>query len=411
MKRLYFYFILCMLGTQSLFAQQSLDYDRSSLYPISLVYDADKFATEITSTILSMEVPDKFNDHALNVRVIPMKGTAKDTKDNELLAQIRTFLDNNNVGRRMVARWFNRDKETGAFNIELLRDRGNYNASVMDVATAMKTVRGRALIEDAGEQLIGSTFIVVNEISYIDKESNAEKAQVAFQFISGVFGSSNGNGSLIGSLADFGEMISSAISGFTVNVKSYLFQLDWNDEVAAKFYDQYYFDASEVNPEKKAAFENDKSTFKLKYIGSYSSRSSKTVTRGLHNNDEVFMKVLTRATDENIVELQRKFPVFKVVSNVASVENKSVYVQIGLKEGVSPTSKYEVLQRVVGSDGHVTYTRKAVIKPVGNKIWDNRCMAVEEMAENANLNATEFECTTGSVSAILPGMIVREIKI
>ena len=54
-------------------------------------------------------------------------------------------------------------------------------------------------------------------------------------------------------------MISSAISGFTVNVKSYLFQLDWNDEVAAKFYDQYYFDASEVNPEKKAAFENDKS--------------------------------------------------------------------------------------------------------------------------------------------------------
>lgn len=102
---------------------------------------------------------------------------------------------------------------------------------------------------------------------------------------------------------------------------------------------------------------------------------------------------------------------FKVVSNVASVENKSVYVQIGLKEGVSPTSKYEVLQRTIGSDGHISYTRKAVIKPVADKIWDNRCMAVEEMAENATLNATEFECTSGTLSSILPGMIVREIRI
>ncbi|MCQ2329184.1 MAG: hypothetical protein MJZ93_01335 [Paludibacteraceae bacterium] len=432
MKKIYIYIVFVVTFFGNVNAQGTLDYDRSSLYSISLVYKSEKYAEDIARTFMKMNVPDKFNDHSLNLRVIPMSGKPRDTSDDEIAALMGTFFLKNQIARRMVARWFNRDKETGAFDVNLIKDRGNYNATVMDVATAMKTVRGRALIEDAGEQLIGNTFIVVNEISYIDKERNAQIAALVLVSVGALLGavaniassvSNMGNNknnktsqevaafaSLGSTMANLGGVISQAVAGFTVNVKSHLFQLDWNDEVAAKFYDQYYFDESEVSPEKKAAFDNDNSTFKMKYIGYYSSRSSKTVLRGLHNNDEVFMKVLTRATDKNIVELQRKFPMFKVVSNVASVENKSVYVQIGLKEGVSPTSKYEVLQRTIGSDGHISYTRKAVIKPVADKIWDNRCMAVEEMAENATLNATEFTCTFGSVSAILPGMIVREIK-
>ena len=32
-----------------------------------------------------------------------------------------------------------------------------------------KTQRGNALLEDAGEDLIGNTFLIVNDIRYIDR--------------------------------------------------------------------------------------------------------------------------------------------------------------------------------------------------------------------------------------------------
>ena len=130
--------------------------------------------------------------------------------------------------------------------------------------------------------------------------------------------------------------------------------------------------------------------------------------RGVKNDEEVFRKVLARAIDKNIVALQKEFDVFKVVVPVYQVQNSDVLVQIGLKEGVSANSKYEVLERVEDAEGNISYQRKGVIKPVVNKIWDNRYMAVEEEAVNANLNYTTFEVVSGS--GFYPGMLVREIK-
>lgn len=42
------------------------------------------------------------------------------------------------------------------------------------------------------------------------------------------------------------------------------------------------------------------------------------------------------------------------------------------------------------------------------QIWDNRCMAIEEEAEGANLGFTVFEKVSGD--DIYPGMLIREIK-
>jgi hypothetical protein len=108
------------------------------------------------------------------------------------------------------------------------------------------------------------------------------------------------------------------------------------------------------------------------------------------------------------VALQKNFENFQVVVPVYQVEGNQVLVQIGLKEGVSATSRYEVIERTEDKKGEVTYTRKGVIRPNPKLIWDNRYMADEEDAVNSDLNYTTFEVVSGS--GFYPGMLVREIK-
>ena len=119
---------------------------------------------------------------------------------------------------------------------------------------------------------------------------------------------------------------------------------------------------------------------------------------------------MTRATDKNIVELQKKFPVFKVSAPLVDAENGIVRAHIGLKEGVNPKSKYEVLERRRNDDGTIVYERRATLVPDKDLIWDNRCMAVEEMADNAELGATSFRITQGNADNLYRGMILREIR-
>ena len=131
--------------------------------------------------------------------------------------------------------------------------------------------------------------------------------------------------------------------------------------------------------------------------------------RGLYNDVDVFRKVLARAIDKNIVMLQKKYDQFKVKVPLNSVE--PLTAQIGMKEGVTAKSKYEVLMPVFDeTSGKFKYARRGVIAPVPGKIWDNRYMAVEEQAAGSTLQATEFRIVSGSRAAFSEGMLIREIK-
>lgn len=227
-----------------------------------------------------------------------------------------------------------------------------------------------------------------------------------------VGGSSGGNvesiAELTKSVSDLAGSISDAVAGFTVRIESYLYQIAWNDEIAARFYNEYYFDKNQINNEKKSAFDSEKDLFKLKFVGSFKATSEKTVMRGIKKDEDVFRKVLARAIDKNIVELQKEYEVFKVKVPIINIDGDNINVQIGLKEGVSVNSKYEVLEKVLNDNGKTEYKRVGVIKPIKDKIWDNRYMAAEEEAINANLKYTSFKTVSGS--GFYKGMLIREIK-
>lgn len=407
--------ILFLFPTMQLDAQTSNveDYNRSSIYTISLLHPGSKYVDDIFETLLQMESPEKYNDHNLSVRI--MAAPSKQSKKEDI-ANIESFLQKNLVAKRLVSKWFNRDKSDGSFDMSLIMERGNYNATVEDVEQAKQSIRGTSILADAGEQLINNTFVIVNDIDYVNKEEKAQMVAAVFSFLgevaSAVAESSEGNAgniaNLVKSSSQLGKDISDMIAGFTVEIKSYLFKLKWDDQIANTFYKQYFFSKDNPNAQKKIAYEKDNTTFTLEYVGEYTAKSAKTVMRGIHDEKDVFMKVLSRATDENIVKLQKAYPVFKVTATINDIADNTVKVNIGLKEGVNPNSKYEVLERIIDNEGRITYRKKGIIKPNPKLIWDNRYMAAEERADNAGLNYTTFNIVSGT--GFYPGMLIHEIK-
>ena len=396
-------------------------YNRASIYPIYALHPGTGMFEQIYATCMEMPIPDKYNDHRLSVRMVHAMSTK--AKEKEVTEAAVEFVEKNQIAKRLVARWFERNKKTGVCSVDLIADRAAYDVSAHEAMQAQYTMTGKPVLADADKELIPNTFVLISDISYIDKEEQGQMALAVFKMIgtaaqaaagiSKTSGSSLGEGisNLTESVAKLGGSISDLVSGFSVNITTYLFQLKWDEEVANTFYMNYYCDSTTVSPERKRAFDADKTSFKMELLGSYSAKSDKTVMKGIRTREDVFRKVLTRAQDKNIVELQRKYPQFKVTDVLAAVlPNNEVEVQIGLKEGVNEKSKYEVLERVFDKAGQVSYVRRATLQPVAGAIWDNRFMAVEEEAENATLGATRFKITSGIASSLYAGMLVREIR-
>lgn len=401
MKR-YYLLLLTIAMAAVVNAQQLQDefsYRRSSLYSILVCHSEDKFHKEITDEFLKVPIPDKYNDFDLNVKVVNVSRKDKYTD------AITDFVDRNNIGSRLVARWFNRNILTGECDMELVKLRGLYDASAFDYELASRTPRGLAMLQDAGEDLIANTFLLVNEITYIDKAEGAKTAATVLSILGGVVGAATGM-DYVSDLGNTAASMVATIKGFRVKIHSRLYQLDWNDAIANEFYEFYYSDLPDE--QKKMAFENNRGNFKMKYVGDVVSKGSLTSFLGINEDQPELMirKACQRAIDENIVDLQKKYNQFKVKAPVIST-SPTITAPIGMKEGVTSASRFEVLE-VLEKDGRIEYKKVGVVKPVPGMIWDNRFMASEEGAVGADLGATTFIKVSGR--EFYPGMLIREIE-
>lgn len=351
----------------------------------------------------TIPIPEKFNDHNLNRRVLNSLVYNKKGKDEPLY--ISNFLDKNAIARRLVAKWYNRDKATGAFDMSLISERGYYDASFGDVQASMATIRGLAQLADAGEELVQNTFVLVNDIYYVDKEVQAQKWSFALDVLGavadGIMGTETG-------LRDVASIVKD-IEGFRVVVVSHLYRLNFSEDVMWEFYEKYYFDKENIDPDRRAQFDALTGLFKLEYVDSQVVSSGKTSIKGVNTDtpDQMIRKVCTRAIDKSIVELQRANEIFRVKMPLYTT-TPAITAKIGMKEGVTESSRYEVLLPKEDEDGRTKYERQGIIRPIKGKVWDNRYMSVEELAENATLDVTTFEVVSGCKN-IAPGMLIREI--
>lgn len=382
-----------------------LKYRRSSIYTVLINHTDQKFASEIREAFLQMPVPDKYNDHDLSVKVLTLENKLKRASSSDENQTISDFLENNRVASRLVAKWFNRDFYTGECNMELVKERGLYNASEYDRILAEKSARSTALLMDAGEELIGNTFVLVNDIRYVDKEKVGKVTGGVLRGLGALASAYTGVsafGDMAGNLGDMAE----TLKGFKVKVNTFLYQLVWNEETAMIFYKDQY--TAKPDDRMFRNFEESRGAYRLRYVGKVESSGSTTSFMGVKLDEPIMMvrKACQRALDENVVNLQREFEEFRTKSPLVSAEPITAYV--GMKEGVTKDSRFEVLEVVEREDGTREYKRVGTISPIENLIWDNRYMAEEEGAAAAFLGCTTFQKESGG--DFFPGMLIREIK-
>lgn len=408
---------------------EDVEYHRSSLHTILLETDdfPDGGKDIVISAYRKFPFPDKYNNHKLKndhflannylgakaqARVDKASNKKKRSKlstaflgarkpkktkvsNKETPEIIEKYFKENKVANKMVAKWFNRDS-LGGFDVSLVSARGNYDATQMDKEIAESTVRGIKAISDAGEQLIPNTFVVVSKLKYISNETAALASYLIASQAAAKLPSIGAN--IAQSIAD--KAYEKARQGYSVWTESFLYKLKWDNDIATKFYSDYWINKGEINKAKKEAFDNSE-LFDFELVGSESSKNIILFTGGKTTNTKE--KIITKATVRNIekvfAKLQKEYDVFKTKTPIISTD--PVVAKIGLKEGVTSKSSFEALEKRVDEvTGKVTYVRIGLLKADKRKIWDNRFGAnesEESQTENTEEKAEETEIVTEEV--------------
>ena len=390
-------------------------YHRSSWHNILISHQDQKYAEEILTTYYARPQSDKFNDHSLEINVVTAKGKKYAKKK-----LIDNYVFSSDIAKRLVAKWFNRNETTGYCDMNLIYRRGLEGATTEQIETSELAKLGKSILMDSGTDLIGNTFVLVHDVIYIDKGERNKKVAEGFRIFGEIMNAvmeSSAQSSGDKSTAEFGKSINELsrttadivddFEGFRVKIKTHLYRLNWQDADNEYFYENYYLDSLYYDEEKFLSWQN--ADYQLAYIGTQEVVCGETVLVGKYDLSQLIKIVVYRTMDECVVKLQKNYEEFKIKEPIYEIdEDGNVVAKIGLKEGVSEKSRYEVLEKIESEDGTTKYKKVGEIKPVKNKIWDNRYMALEDGAPNSELAGTTFKVTSGR--NLYPGLLIREIK-
>jgi len=407
-------------------APPEIKYRRSSL-DVMLI-ESDKFPKKDTviAAFNNAPFPDKYNDQSIgektfNPKDYPLtneekekinKGKAKPGSSNnqndisakELPFQIEKYFIKNKIANKLVAKWFNRQPD-GTMDMNLVGQRGSYNASQMEAEIAKKSARGTASLKDAGVELIGNTFVVISKFNFVPNEIAARIARDASK--------ASAQKLPVGKEAAIqaADLIyEKAKEGYSVWATSYLYKLVWNDSIDAVFYNELWMDKSNIDPKRKEAFDNAK-FFRLEYIGDASATGLVLFSLKEKRSEEKIVQIATiRTIDAVYAKLQKEYDVFK--PKVPLFSGDPITAKIGMKESIEAGDKFEVLEQTVNEKTGLTeYISKGTIKVEKDKIWDNRYDAENEPVVDGTPAKPVLNCTTFSGGKkFYQGMLIKQIK-
>jgi len=386
-------------------------YRRSSLHTILLETGDFLNKDMVMNAYNQAPFPDKYNDHRVEGSIIKFndyaqltdaekaalsdtaaaasEDKAKDSKREALQTQaIERYFQQNKTANKLVAKWFGRD-----------------DATEMAAQIAKGGIRGLASLKDAGEELISNTFVVVNKMSFVENEPIAravkEAAYIAASQITNSFARM-----AVETAADATYKITK--DGYSVWTISYLYQLNWNEDIANEFYMNMWMDSTSIDPNKKVLFDTT-SIFTMKYVGFEKAKSVILVAIG-KETEAIIQQATVRNIDKTYTKLQKGFDVFKTKTPIYTTD-PVIMAKIGMKEGVEPGDKFEVLEMVWDAKlGSTKYKQIGVVKADKSMIWDNRYnMGVDDGSEKGNttIEGTQFK---GGSKSMMAGMLLRQIK-
>jgi len=313
------------------------------------------------------------------------------------------IIRSNDVAKKVIGVWLNK-KENFEVDQDLIIERGMYSASAADMADTMFSISDpKDMFKDV--ELLGNTYTVISSMEFYKNEPVARiirdlaKAEAMKKLA--------GKPQVIidKSMAALDTIYEKTKEGYTVKCNSFLYKIKWNESTGDKIYNTF-FNNSITN--KKLAWDTA-SFMEMEYLGKTVSGSIVTFKIGEKRTlNEIIDLQVRRTLDNAMAKLQKEFVQFRPVSPILS--NDPFSVQIGLKEGVEPKQKYEILELKTNELG-IPYW-KAVGKVKTSKklsIWDNRQGAEKQLDSDGN-EVPPFTIFSGGKKAV-PGMnYIRLIK-
>ena len=375
-------------------------YRRSSLHTILMESSSFPKSDQVISAYYNAPFPDKYDNHNIGAKSFNPAKYTTDTVESKTPEIIQQYLKDEQIAKKLVAKWYNR-QDDGSFDYNLIGERGAFNASFLDVKTAEQSNDGKGLLQIAGFELINNTFVVVSTMKFVENEPIARAIR------DGIILSLNNSNELVRTIGVKAaeKVYEKAKEGYSVWTTSYLYKLKWDSSVEAVFYDQMYFEKSQVSAEKKSKFDSDKDLFQMEFIGSQKATTLVTFSLKEKRTEEQIINLsVTRNIDKVFAKLQKNFDVFK--PKVPLYTGEPITAKIGLKEGLEGGDKFEVLEQIQDKTGKIEYKSIGKIKVDGDKIWDNRFNLDEQSKTEGAIDRTTFK----GGSKYSSGLLIRQIK-
>lgn len=327
------------------------------------------------------------------------KAVVDPTEDQLTLLKLNKFINEKNLAKQIVAKWFNRDEKTGKMNWDLIKERGMYSASAEKLDQAKTVADPTTFLQDF--ELIGNTYTVFNKMKFYPNEPYAAlvrdkaKLEALKKFGKGP------EKLLKKTLAIADTIYEKTKVGYTVACYSYLYQLDWNEDISAKT-KQYLFND---NFDSKVAFDTT-TIFKLKYVGKTAAQSVVTFKLGETRTEAEIIDLQVRRTIDNaMAKLQKNYVQFRPVSPISS--NEPITARIGLKEGVEDKQTFDILEMSFNKLGMPEWKSigKCSVDGKISPIWDNTQGAEPQLdADGKPIPTKEFTTFKGGGSKVQPGL-------
>ena len=446
MKRITIISLALVLSAMNLFAQtDEVKYRRSSLSMVLLESENFPNKDAVMKSWNSYPFPDKYNEHNVETKSFSIDaikltdkdlleaGYLQDTLNNvlkitkaEALSPIRYLNDDKTLAfalptekqeyqikidkvikekglaKQLVSTWFNRSSN-GKFDMSIIQERGFYNASEMEATIASGQAKGLASLGDAGEELIKNTFVTFTKLNFIENEPAAAIVRDAAK--KEIAKSMAGKPQMLidKALVQVDKVYEKTKEGYSLLSKTWLYSLAWNDSIANIFY-------SEIWGNSEAFDKTD--IFNLELVGVQYNQSLVTFKIGeTRTQEQIIDLALVRNIDNAFAKLQKKNDVFKPAIPVSSTG--PIMANIGLKEGISPGDKFEVLEMVWDEKSGKTTWKNVGSCAVDKKapIWDNRYSAGDETKQQKDEEGNPINSTTFKGSKkIQVGMLLKQLK-
>lgn len=303
------------------------------------------------------------------------KAVQEPNKQELLNIYISKYIKDKEIAKQLVSSWYNRSSD-GRMDFELLKERASYSARVDEITGGdSKQALEDKLIKDI--DIIKNTFVVFNNMEFYENEPVARfiRDVAKKEALKSLAGSPQ---MLIDkSMQAIDKLYDKTKEGYTVKCNTYLYQLNWDEDIAKKTKEWFITGDST----QRTKIWDSTNLYKLNFVGKTISGS--IVIGGKKSLQEIIDLQVSRTLDNAMAKLQKEYVVFRPVTPMASVNPITAY--IGTKEGVEPGQTYELLKSVDDKFGIPHWESAGNVK-VNKKlpIFDNLIGAEPNLDDKGN---------------------------